>query len=167
MGARRLRAIGNADQRFAEDHLRLLRAVRFASRFNFEIEPATATAIQTHTHELIRISPERIAEELRKMLMPVTRDRAFELLRQFGLIDILMRFLQEKAATPTDNTIQLFLALPAVPISFGLSLAALIVDFRMNATGKHDPLAWLAANEVKRVTHAMRQTLKISNEETG
>ena len=44
--------------------------------WGFEIEPATAEAIRSHAHELIRISPERIAEELRKMLMPGTRDRS-------------------------------------------------------------------------------------------
>src|SRR5688572_25076472 len=65
-----IRAIGNPDERFAEDHLRVLRAVRFAARFGFDIEPATASAVQSHARHLPRISPERVAEELRLMLTP-------------------------------------------------------------------------------------------------
>src|SRR5439155_19852315 len=75
--ARRLRAIGNPDERFAEDHLRLLRAVRFASRFGFEIEATTAAAIRAHAHQLPRISPERIADELRRMLTAPARAGAW------------------------------------------------------------------------------------------
>src|SRR5205823_2465205 len=71
--AKIIRAIGNPDERFDEDHLRMLRAVRFASRFGFAIEPATAQALVQHAPQLIRISPERIAEELRIMLTPITR----------------------------------------------------------------------------------------------
>jgi poly(A) polymerase len=166
--ARRLRAIGTADQRFAEDHLRMLRALRFASRFGFEIEPATAAAIAKHARELIRISPERIAEELRKMLMPATRDRAFALLRQFGFVEILMRFLPEKRRNPPGEKNNVFLAMGSADvISFGLALAAIVLDFRMDASGKRDPRLWLATAEVKRSANVMRQTLKISNDESS
>ena len=162
---KRLRAIGDADHRFAEDHLRLLRAVRFASRFGFEIESSTAKAIGDHAQQLIRISPERIAEELRKMLMPTTRNLAFELLKQFGLIDILMRFFPEKS---NGRSIELFESLHLEePIPFGLALAGIVLDFRMNATKNLDPRAWIAPHEVKRTAHLMRQTLKISNEESA
>src|SRR5882724_7855964 len=65
-----IRAIGNATERFEEDSLRLLRAVRFAARLGFEIEPGTAAAIKAHAPQLKRISPERIADELRVMLTP-------------------------------------------------------------------------------------------------
>src|SRR5205814_543559 len=53
-----LRAIGEPNHRFEEDHLRLLRAVRFAARFGLTIEPATAEAIKRHAEQLKRISPE-------------------------------------------------------------------------------------------------------------
>src|SRR5688572_13668746 len=65
LAARRLRAIGDPAARFGEDHLRLLRAVRFAARFSLEIAPATAMAIESKASSLKGISPERIAEELR------------------------------------------------------------------------------------------------------
>ncbi|MEP0842429.1 MAG: CCA tRNA nucleotidyltransferase, partial [Phycisphaerae bacterium] len=63
-----VRAIGDPAQRFAEDHLRLLRAARFAARLGFQIEASTAEAVRAHAADLVRISPERIREELEKML---------------------------------------------------------------------------------------------------
>src|SRR5205814_8273357 len=62
--ARILRAIGEPNHRFEEDHLRLLRAVRFDSRFSLTIHPTTADAIASHAPSLTRISPERVGEEL-------------------------------------------------------------------------------------------------------
>ncbi len=59
-----VRAIGDPEQRFQEDHLRMLRAVRFAARFRFEIEPATLGAIQKLHAQIMRVSPERIRDEL-------------------------------------------------------------------------------------------------------
>src|SRR5258708_30922008 len=52
----------------SEDHLRMLRAIRFAARFGFEIEPATMAAIQKHHHRIMRVSPERIRDELVRIL---------------------------------------------------------------------------------------------------
>jgi tRNA nucleotidyltransferase/poly(A) polymerase len=168
LAAKRLRAIGDADARFKEDHLRLLRALRFASRLDFEIEPATAAAIHAHAHELIRISPERIAEELRKMLMPVTRDRAYRLLQQFAFVPILMRFLPVNFSGGFEGPMSLFLELEQQsPISFGLALAAMQLDYRILLSGNADPHAWLTPEECNRAVHAMRQTLKISNDESN
>jgi tRNA nucleotidyltransferase/poly(A) polymerase len=168
LAARQLRAIGNADERFAEDHLRMLRAVRFASRLGFAIETKTALAIKAHADELIRISPERIAEELRKMLALPTRDNAYLLLRDFGFISILLRQLPEKLVSRPDETSNLFLALHSYSsIAFGLALAAIVIDFRMHASGNYDLCHWISPNEIKRTVNAMRQTLKISNEESA
>ncbi|MCC6683089.1 MAG: CCA tRNA nucleotidyltransferase [Phycisphaeraceae bacterium] len=63
-----IRAIGDPQQRFAEDYLRMLRAVRFAARFHFTLEPATASAIRTNAPKLEQISRERIGMEMRLML---------------------------------------------------------------------------------------------------
>src|SRR5205814_7193127 len=63
-----IRAIGNPDRRFDEDKLRLLRAVRFAARFGFEIEAETFRAIRKHAKGITQVSPERIREEFTKML---------------------------------------------------------------------------------------------------
>jgi tRNA nucleotidyltransferase/poly(A) polymerase len=85
-----IRAIGNPEQRFEEDHLRMLRAVRFAARFGFEIEPATWDAIHKLHAQILRVSPERIRDELVRILTEGGARRGFELLDQTGLLsDIL------------------------------------------------------------------------------
>src|SRR5580692_250368 len=63
-----IRAIGEPSRRFAEDKLRMLRAVRFAARFGYTIEPATFVAIRKHAKEIGIVSAERIREELTKLL---------------------------------------------------------------------------------------------------
>jgi len=85
-----IRAIGDPEQRFEEDHLRMLRAVRFAARFQFQIEPATLAAIQTLHATILRVSPERIRDELVRILTEGGARRGLELLDKSGLLgDIL------------------------------------------------------------------------------
>jgi len=85
-----IRAIGDPEQRFEEDHLRMLRAVRFAARFRFEIEPATIAVIRKLHAKILRVSPERIRDELIRILTEDGARRGFELLDQSGLLtDIL------------------------------------------------------------------------------
>jgi poly(A) polymerase len=81
-----LRAIGEPDRRFTEDKLRMLRAVRFAARFGFEIEAETFQAIRRHVAEIHQVSPERLREELTKMLTEGAARRAFELLDETWLL---------------------------------------------------------------------------------
>ena len=75
-----IRAIGEPDRRFAEDKLRMLRAVRFAARFGYEIEPKTFAAIRRHAREISQVSAERIREELTKLLTEGAARSGFELL---------------------------------------------------------------------------------------
>ncbi len=85
-----IRAIGDPRQRFEEDHLRMLRAIRFAARFGFEIEPATLAAIQELHARIARVSPERTRDELARILTEGAARRGFELLDASGLLsDIL------------------------------------------------------------------------------
>ncbi len=85
-----IRAIGDPERRFEEDHLRMLRAIRFAARFVFEIEPATMAAIQKLHQRIKRVSPERIRDELVRILTEGAARRGFELLDESGLLgDIL------------------------------------------------------------------------------
>jgi len=81
-----VRAIGRPEQRFEEDRLRMLRAVRFAARFGFEIEPETKRAIRTLASRIHAVSRERVRDELTKMLMEGRARRAFELLDETGLL---------------------------------------------------------------------------------
>lgn len=85
LGAKVIRAVGDPDERLAEDDLRSLRAVRFAARLGFEIEAGTRAAIRAHAGELIGISRERIGEELRAMLAHASRAEAVGLVQELGL----------------------------------------------------------------------------------
>jgi putative nucleotidyltransferase with HDIG domain len=85
-----IRAIGEPEERFQEDHLRLIRAVRFAARLGFEIEPATMAAIQRLHGLIAKVSPERVRDELARVLTEGGARRGFELLDETGLLaDIL------------------------------------------------------------------------------
>jgi tRNA nucleotidyltransferase/poly(A) polymerase len=94
-----VRAIGNAAMRFGEDHLRMLRAVRFAAGFGFALEEQTQAAIVRMAHLVTTVSPERVAAELRAIVARPGRRRALELLVQTGLAS---EVLPEVA--PTDGT---------------------------------------------------------------
>jgi poly(A) polymerase len=84
--AKVIRAIGEPDRRFAEDKLRMMRAVRFAARFGFETEAATFLAIRRRVGEIGQVSPERLREELTKLLTEGAARRAFELLDETWLL---------------------------------------------------------------------------------
>jgi poly(A) polymerase len=81
-----VRAIGEPERRFAEDKLRMLRAVRFAARFDYKIDPVTMAAIQKLTPKIHQVSCERVREELTKMLTEGRAHRAFELLDTSSLL---------------------------------------------------------------------------------
>jgi len=85
-----IRAIGEPDRRFAEDKLRILRAVRFAARFGYEIEAETFRAIRRHSKEVPQVSAERIREELTKMLTEGAARTAFELSDTCWLLPIVL-----------------------------------------------------------------------------
>jgi poly(A) polymerase len=84
--AKVIRAIGEPGRRFAEDKLRMMRAVRFAARFGFEIEAETFRAIRRHVGEIHQVSPERLREELTKLLTEGAARRGFELLDETWLL---------------------------------------------------------------------------------
>jgi poly(A) polymerase len=90
-----VRAIGDPQARFQEDHLRMLRAVRFAARFGFEIEERTWAAIRLLHASIRRISSERIRDEIVRILTEGSARRGFELLDASGL---LVEILPEVAA---------------------------------------------------------------------
>jgi poly(A) polymerase len=81
-----IRAIGDPELRFAEDKLRMLRAVRFAARFQYKVEPATFSAIRKLASEISQVSSERVRDELTRMLTEGHASRAFELLDETGLL---------------------------------------------------------------------------------
>ena len=81
-----VRAIGCPEERIDEDKLRMLRGVRFAATFDFELDPETMAAIQKHAPEIQTVSGERIGAEMRRMLAGANRATAVVLLRDSGLL---------------------------------------------------------------------------------
>jgi len=90
-----IRAVGDPNARFKEDHLRILRALRFAARLDFTIEPETLKAVMTDAPSLARISPERIREELVRLFMEALRPG--DALRQMEATGVLAVVLPELA----------------------------------------------------------------------
>jgi len=165
-----LRAIGDPDHRFAEDHLRLLRAVRFAARFDLTIDPATAQAIQRHADHLKRISPERIADELRLTFQPATRNAAWRMLQDLSLADVVFRHWPPM--TVPSRLWFLFFALGDAPAPLGLALATAFLSRSVSADHSLSSGDLMQAVRhqlepapVAAAVHAMRKALKISNDE--
>jgi poly(A) polymerase len=98
--ARILRAIGDPAHRFDEDKLRMLRAVRFATCFELTPEPATAAAVQAMAPQITVVSAERVAEELRKLLISPHRARGVRLLDELGLAAVLIPELMPMKGLP-------------------------------------------------------------------
>ncbi len=121
-----VRAIGDPEERLAEDHLRLLRAVRFTARFAFQLDEPTASAVRHHAAKITRVSAERIREELEKMLAHPARAAAFSLMADLGLLEHLWSGSQ----WPADRIAHVADTLAQLPdnADFVLSLAAVLVD---------------------------------------
>lgn len=144
--ARVLRAIGRPEERFAEDKLRILRAVRIAARFDLTIDPATLAAARRMAPLIRVVSAERIADELRKVLAHASRGRGVQLLREFNLIEPILPELVPTFGLPQrprggpslpppttpapsvwDHSVRVVEVLPADAL-FPLAFAALLHD---------------------------------------
>ena len=88
--AKIVRAIGDPRARFAEDKLRMMRAVRFAARFGFQVEPETLAAAQALAAKVTQVSPERIREELTKLMTEGAARLGFELLDETGQLAVVL-----------------------------------------------------------------------------
>ena len=85
-----IRAIGNPDERFEEDHLRILRAIRFAARLNFTIDSATSEAMRRNAPKITQIAAERIGEEIALMMTEGGAARAMDLMTASGLMQLIL-----------------------------------------------------------------------------
>ncbi|MCS7238967.1 MAG: CCA tRNA nucleotidyltransferase [Thermoguttaceae bacterium] len=121
-----IRAIGNPRERFAEDKLRMLRAVRFAASFGFSIDSETFAAIKEMAPQIVQVSPERIAAELERCLVEPGRRQAAELLLASGLLEVI---LPELASAIVHNPVawaeNLSVAEKLEQPTFALALAVL------------------------------------------
>lgn len=103
MAAGRLRTVGDPAERFAEDYLRVLRALRFASRFGLEIDPPTWDALRVAVDRLEGLSAERVREELVKVLAMDRASPGLELYRTAGALAVLFPELAALTAEPPDD----------------------------------------------------------------
>ncbi len=104
--ARVLRAIGNPRERFAEDKLRLLRAVRFAARLQFELDPDTEAAVREMAGQIAVVSPERIAQELRRMLVDPNRVAGLTLADRVSLLPVILPEVSQMHGVPQGKPVQ-------------------------------------------------------------
>ncbi len=173
-----LRAIGDPAERFREDKLRLLRAIRFAARFNLEIEPNTLQSLRAMAGEVVVVSPERIAQELRRMLVHENRAQAMNMALEVGLVAAIlpplvdMRGLfQGKPVQPEgdlwDHTMLVLRLLPVKP-SFTLAFAALVHDVGKPFTraNHHGRTSFHSHDQVgSRIADRLCRSLRLSNVE--
>jgi len=100
---RTVRTIGDPDVRFREDPIRILRALKFAARLNFEIEPATYAAILAHKGEIAKCAPPRVLEEIYRLLRGGAARRSLELLQATGVLTVLVPELHRLLAQEGDH----------------------------------------------------------------
>ena len=122
-----LRAVGAPEVRFSEDALRILRAVRFAARLDFEIHPDTFSAIQKTRDGLYNVSRERVSSELSQILTSSSVDRGVSLLSELGLLPVTLGIELENLSGTKKSVI--FSSLEA---SLPLRLAALVLSLGLD-----------------------------------
>jgi len=180
LAARLVRAIGDPSRRFAEDKLRMLRAVRFAARFEFAIETVTEAQIRAQAAAIHQVSAERIRDELTRMLTEGHARLAFELLDRTGLLDQVlpevarMRGVEQPPEYHPEgdvwvHTLLLLEKLPAgVPAT--LAWAALLHDVGKPPTFERAPdrIRFNGHAEIgTSIAAAICRRMRFSNEETA
>lgn len=151
-----VRAIGDPAARMTEDKLRLLRAVRFAASLGFELDERTARAVVAMAPEIGVVSVERIAQELRKMLVNVNRQRAMALCRELGLLSV---FLPEAVTFDPDPDDTLAILDHLSEPSFALALAALLRQVPNPVETRRQPVP------EQGTVRAVCRRLKLSNQD--
>lgn len=173
-----IRAIGNPSERFAEDKLRLLRAIRFATTLGFSIDPGTWSALLEWAPEIHAVSAERIRDELCKILLSPNRLRGFDLLDQSGLLRMVLPEMEplKGCDQPPDfhpegdvfvHT-RLMLSLLPEKVSLPLVLSVLFHDLGKPSTRIVDETGRIRFNGHEgvsaEISHRIMQRLRFPNE---
>ena len=178
LAAKVLRAIGNPAERFREDHLRLMRAVRFAATLGWEIEPATWAAVKAEAPALAKISIERTRDEFIKIMLHPNRVRGLDLLDKSGLLTCIipeMEALKGCEQPPQFHPegdvwvhTRLMLSLLPEKVSIPLVLSVLLHDIAKPATLTIDETGRIRFNGHDdlgaRMTGDILRRMKFSNE---
>ncbi len=175
-----VRAIGDPEQRFAEDKLRMLRALRFAARFEYTIDPATFAAMQKMATEIQVVSRERVRDELTRMLTEGHGRRAFGLLDESGLLrEVLPEISMMKGVEQPpefhpegDVFVHTLLLLDHLPQPCPMTLAwgALLHDVGKPATFRVAPDRIRFDNHVEvgvKIAEEICRRLRFSNDESA
>ena len=179
LGAKLIRAIGDAAQRFSEDRLRMLRAVRFAAVLDYKIDAHTWQALVANAGSINEISAERIREELVRIFLSPNRVRGWDLLDQSGLlcailpeVERMKGCLQPEQFHPEGDVFQhTRLMLQSLPekVSVPLVLSVLFHDVAKPVTATVDETGRIRFNEHDRIgaemTEAVMERLRFSRAE--
>src|SRR5438445_1309208 len=177
--AKIVRAIGDAAQRFSEDRLRMLRAVRFATVLDYKIDNQTWDALVANAGSINEISAERIREELVRIFMSPNRTRGWDLLDESGLLravlpelDAMKGCLQPEQFHPEGDVFQhtrLMLEMLPAEVSLPLVLSVLFHDVAKPVTATVDETGRIRFNEHDRIgaemTEAIMERLRFSRAE--
>ena len=158
--AKIIRAIGIADERFGEDYLRMLRAVRFAARLDFTIEEKTKEAIKKHAHKLEAISTERIGIEIRQMLdMQGQCEVAILLLHELELEKSVLGKATASGQYPTLKQLS-----GQDPVCFSVALLCWLFDWLELGQGREGLNAMLDL-KIKKIINQWRDAFCLTNHE--
>jgi poly(A) polymerase len=174
-----IRAIGEPERRFTEDKLRMLRAIRFAARFQYKIDPGTFAAIQKLASQIDQVSRERVRDELTRMLTEGHAKQAFELLDQSGLLHEVLPEIEamKEVEQPPEfhpegdvfvHTLLLLEKLPH-PCTPTLAWGALLHDVGKPPTFRRAPDRIRFDNHVAvgvKMAEAICKRLRFSNDDT-
>jgi poly(A) polymerase len=179
-----IRAIGSPLERFTEDKLRLMRAVRFSTRFGYAIEPQTESALRDLAPQITQVSAERIRDELEKMLMGPHPAESLRLLHKTGLLNVILPEVgamegveQPKEFHPEGDVLTHTLIMleemtrpleSSPPQTFELAMAVLLHDVGKPPTFEvRDRIRFDNHCEIgARMTEAIGQRLRLSNKQT-
>lgn len=178
--AKRLKAVGNPDERFAEDALRMMRAVRLAAELDFVIESETMLAITRHNQQLSRISVERVASEFLRLVNSPTPMQGIVYLEKLGLLEQFLPELQEGIGVEQggahvydvfEHLLRTMQAATDKEFSLSMRLAALFHDIAKPTTrragGKHKHYTFFGHEVVgARMTREIMGRLKMPRELT-
>ncbi len=179
LNSRIIRCIGNAADRFEEDRLRILRAIRFATILDFQIHPNTWQALAVRASTLGEISAERIREELNRLFLSPRRTRGFDLLDQSGILQYLLPELEALKGCeqpvefhPEGDVFvhtRLMLSLLPSEVSLPLVLATLFHDIGKPGTARTDETGRIRFNAHEKlsaeITLRIMKRLRYSNAE--
>jgi poly(A) polymerase len=179
IAAKVVRAIGDPAQRFAEDRLRMLRAVRFATLLKYEIEKKTWDQLRSSASSINQISAERIRDELVRIFVSADRVRGWDLLDSSGLmrailpeLDAMKGVLQPEQFHPEGDVFvhtRLMLQLLTEEVSVPLVFAVLFHDVGKPVTATVDPTGRIRFNDHDRIgalmTEAIMRRLRFSGAE--